>query len=467
MKNNNKQNASNHLLENIKNFFSQEPLWKLFSLLVAIFMWMIVMNIINPTETKTFQASVTLENMSSLIDKGYVISNPDTIEKYTFSVKVEGTRPALDELNKSENKSNIKGKIDLSKVEVNDSDEFPKSYTVYVTPSLPSTIYSNDYNIVSYYPISCEVEIDKLSTKEVPVEINTYGEPASGYLAANLQSEVEKVTLKGPASKIAAVEKASATVDISGAKDDITSVCELSAYDEENAVVEGFTIEPESISVFVDIRKSYTVKINEPRTVGSLPEYLELLSVEWSPKSISVTSDSETAPANIDLPALDLTEIRGSTTKVIDISDILESAELEASSGQKKVTVTVNVGLTEGKEYTITSNMVSVTGLADGYEASLSDKVTVEIGGNANINASSLAPSVDLSGLTEGKYEVPLSLNVPSDAVVNGDVTINVTITKKEAVTQESMADAAQSSETDAESETDAGSSESNTEEAE
>ena len=429
---NNRHSVSRHLLRSIKNFFSEEPLWKLFSLAAAVFMWFIVMNIINPTEVKTFQANVALENMSSLTEQGYMVSNLEEIEKYSVSVKVEATRPALDELSESENRNNIRARIDLSKIEINENDEFPKRYSLVVTPSLPSNLYIYNYDISSYYPTVCEVEIDRAASKTVPAEIRTYGTPASGYTAAEPVSNIKEAVVTGPQHKIFSASKVVATVDVTGEKQDINESCTLKVYDEDDTALEGFIVDPGSINVSVEIRKNHTVEIEEPRTVGNLPDYLELLSVEWSPKSINVTSGDENALESINLPVIDLTEIRETTTRIINISDILENAGLEAESSQKNVTVKINVGLKSAERYTIPAETIRITGLGAGLEAEITDDVTVEIGGVEKLNVSSLAPRADLSGLNEGEHSVTLDLALPSGAVMSGEVSVPASITRVE-----------------------------------
>ncbi|MDO4300018.1 MAG: CdaR family protein [Clostridia bacterium] len=437
MKNKN-LNTSHHLLRGIRNFFSQEPLWKLFSLVAAVLMWFIVMNTINPTEVKTFTASVTFENMEALTDKGYIVSNFPDIENFSVSIKVEGTRPALDELSKSENKNKIKAKIDLSKLDINESDSFPKTYSMGIVPSLPGSLYVYNYDIASYYPAVCDVEIDKSATSTVPVEFKTYGSPASGYTAGSPVSDIKEVQVTGPQQRISSVEKVVATVDISGEKSNMVKECTMVVYDGDDLPLEGFLITPESIPVSVEIRKNSTVKIEEPRTTGDLPDHLELLSLDWSPKSINVTSQGEAPLESISLPPVDLTKITKDTTKVVDISEILENANLEASSSQKKVTVTLKVGVKSAEEYVIEPSSIDITGLGLNLDVKLPDKITVEIGGPDDIDVNSLLPRIDLTGLGEGRHSVPLKLNLPQDAVINGEVMVDVTITKRASVPEDS-----------------------------
>lgn len=435
MKNNN-HTTSHHFLRGIKNFFSQEPLWKLFSLAVAVFMWFIVMNVINPTEVKNFTATVSFDNMDALTSQGYIISNLKEIEKTSVNVKIEGTRPALDELSKSEYKNNIKARIDLSKIEVSDTTEFPKTYSVVIVPSLPSGLYIYNYDIANYYPTVCQVEIDKSASKTVPVQLKTYGEPATGYVAGNPKSSITEIEITGPESRIANVERAVATIDISGAKERVIKNCALVVYDEDDLPLEGFISEPAEISASVEIRKNNTIKIEEPITLGSLPDTLELISIEWSPKTIDVTSLGESAVESITLPVINLSEITKDTTEVVDISDNLEKAGLEAVGNNTSVTMTIRVGLKSGEKYTINPDMIGITGLSSEFDVEIADSVSFEVGGVESLDVNSFMPSIDLSGLSEGEYSVPVHIVLPENAIVNEAINIDVVITRKNVTTE-------------------------------
>lgn len=430
MKNNN-HNSSHSLLRGIKNFVSQDPMWKLFSLVVAVVLWFVVMNTINPTEIKTFTAAVSLENIDDLHERGFVVSNLKSFNDLTVSVKVEGTRPALDELSKTENRKNIKAKIDLSKLDINSSDTFPKTYSAVIVPSVPGSTYMYSYDIANYYPTVADIIIDKAGSKTVPVELKTYGSPASGYVAGKISSDISEVTVTGPESEIAKVEKVVATIDITNETSFVQKDCTMSVYDEDDTLLENFVVSPSSIPVSVEIKKSSTLKINEPSTKGALPEHLELLSIDWTPKSINVISDSKNVPESISLPPVDLSEINRETTITEDISSTLERLNVESEDNIKSVKITIKVGVKSAKEYTIPSSTIGITGLDPTLTASISDNVKIEVGGVDNLDVYSLSPVIDLTGLDEGKHTVPLKLNLPEKAALKEDVEVSVEITKK------------------------------------
>lgn len=429
MKNNN-VNSSHHLLRGIKNFFSRDLLWKIFSLVIAVFMWFLVMNTINPTEIKTFTAPITFENMEALTEKGYIVSNIQDFDSATVTIKVEASRPALDALSKAENKNSIKAKIDLSKIEIDQNSNFPYTITAAIVPSLPSNSYLYNYDISSYYPNGAEIEIDKAATRTIPVELATYGSPMSGYVADDATSDTEEVEVTGPNSIINTVEKVLATIDITNAKETVNKNCTMTVYDTNDTALKGFIIEPESINVSVVIKKNNVIKIEEPVTTGNLPDQLELLSIEYSPKSINATSFNDRVPESITLPPIDLTSITKETTKAIDISDILEKAGLEAKA--KKINVTIKVGVKSAEDYVIPTSTIKAVGLGANYNINFDDdEITLEIGGVNNIDIATLTPMIDVTNLSEGKHTVPLKINLPANAVISEDPVVDIEITAK------------------------------------
>ena len=429
MKNNN-VNSSHHLLRGIKNFFSRDLLWKIFSLVIAVFMWFLVMNTINPTEIKTFTAPITFENMEALTEKGYIVSNIQDFDSATVTIKVEASRPALDALSKTENKNSIKAKIDLSKIEIDQNSNFPYTITAAIVPSLPSNSYLYNYDISSYYPNGAEIEIDKAATRTIPVELATYGSPMSGYVADDATGDTEEVEVTGPNSIINTVEKVLATIDITNAKETVNKNCKMTVYDTNDTALKGFIIEPESINVSVVIKKNNVIKIEEPVTTGNLPDQLELLSIEYSPKSINATSFNDRVPESITLPPIDLTSITKETTKAIDISDILEKAGLEAKA--KKINVTIKVGVKSAEDYVIPTSTIKAVGLGANYNINFDDdEITLEIGGVNNIDIATLTPMIDVTNLSEGKHTVPLKINLPANAVISEDPVVDIEITAK------------------------------------
>ena len=59
----------------------------------------------------------------------------------------------------------------------------------------------------------------------VPVSVVTTGEVASGYTVGNSVAAPNLITIKGAASIVSSIDRAEVTVDVTSAKDDITTNC--------------------------------------------------------------------------------------------------------------------------------------------------------------------------------------------------------------------------------------------------
>ncbi|MGN1319122.1 MAG: YbbR-like domain-containing protein [Lachnospirales bacterium] len=418
----------------IKDFFYTDPHIKLFSIIVAIFAWFCVMNTIAPLETKIFTSPIKFENTKELMSQGYIISNMDSFENQYVDIGIEATRPALDDLSKTENKKNIYAKIDLSSITLDDSDSFPQTFTVSVQPSLPSYLNSHSYNITSYSPAFMNIEVDKIESMQMGVGISTKGSPASGYEVAEATLNQDKVKVIGPVSKKDLVSYVSVIVDLTDISSDTKLNVEPVVYDKIGNVLSDFIVEPSHISADIKIHKKGSITINKPQTTGTLPPYLELSSIDWSPKSITAVGaeDNIGALTTIDLEPVNLSEIRSDTIISRDVTKICENAGLEIKNqSETKVTISVKVKLVDPQTISINKSDIKVTGLPDTKTITLPDEIKVEIAGIKDVNGINLNPSIDVTGLSDGIHSVKLNITPPPNTAINSSVELEITIQSK------------------------------------
>lgn len=96
------------------NNFTKDIGWKLLSLAIAVALWFMVINTENPLETRSYTASVQIQNEESLFERGYVVVNEDEINSTRVMVRLRGQRLALDTLSQSNTK--VQAIVDLSNV---------------------------------------------------------------------------------------------------------------------------------------------------------------------------------------------------------------------------------------------------------------------------------------------------------------------------------------------------------------
>ncbi len=424
----------------IKNFFSKDLHIKIFSIIVAIITWFFVMNTITPIESKVFSAPIRFENKQALIDKGYIISNIDSFDNQYVKVTVEATRPSLDELSKDSNRDSIFADVDLSGITVDEDASFPQTFLLSVEPSLPPYLYAHAYTISGYSPSYISVEIDKILSEEKAVSIETTGTIATDYEISSVKQDVENVTVSGPASLMENVARVAAEIDVSNATDNIEATVVPKVYDNYGNEMTDFFTDPDSISVNVYIHKKDTLSIEEPATVGKLPSYLKLKSIDWLPKSVTVTGNEENIAAidSITLEPVDLSQITGDTTLTRDISSIIEKSGLKLkTSTDKDITIKVSVELVNPVDIVINKEDIKITGLPENKTIELPDTIEISAAGNTNVTSQQLSPTIDVTGLSDGTHDVKLDITVPAGMSIKSDLTVSVVIDTVDAAPDE------------------------------
>lgn len=422
----------------IKGFFSRNLAWKLFSLCAAIILWFFVMNIINPAEMKTFSVNLSLANEDSLSEKGLALINKQELENIKVDVKIQATRPALDELSKPENRNRIRCYIDLQKVEPSDNDVFPREYAFVVTPSLPADLFLYSYDVVSYTPSSVNANIDELKTEVINLKAEYEGTPKAGYIAKSPTFDIEGVSVIGPASEFDKIADVKVIVDVSDASADISQVVEPIVCDSEGVALKSFIVEPKTVNVSVGVNKQGQVPVNEPNLVGELSDELILKSVDWSPKTIEVEGAAEglISIESITLPDIDLSTIYNTQTKTFDIRPYLDNTNLQLKANTPtQISVTINVEAKESKDLQISANKLQLVGLSPELRAQVPATVSVSVFGDeallAEVTADTVQATVDFTGLGEGWHNVELKLVLPEGVELRSSPTVYVMLKTK------------------------------------
>ena len=235
-----------------KNFLKkQDFLLKILSLALSIVLWAVVMDVDNPERNMRFDdVPVRIIGASQLkAATGLeLIEGEDT----TVTVSLRGQSKSVGEVRVSQ----ITATVDISGL--TEANEYDLPVTVSVSKSGVETNYVN--------PGKVHVRVDRVESKDVPVEVNVTGTPDDGYRAGKPTTATKKVTVSGPATDLAQVSKAVAVVDVTGRNSSLTDYeCRVTLYDQDGAAFTSnyITSQTEKIKVSVPI---YRVN-NIPLTV--------------------------------------------------------------------------------------------------------------------------------------------------------------------------------------------------------
>ena len=428
--------------EVIKGFFAKDLMWKIFSLLIALALWFVVMNTLNPAETKTFTAGLAFTNEQVLEDKNIIITNKAELENTKVSIKVKGTRPALDELSRDANRQQIAAYIDLSQLNALDFEETPQTLMLSVTPELPDNIFLYSYEIVSCLPNNAEVDIDSLMSETMKLHIDVQGELKDGYNMSDPVCDTDTVRITGPRSMFGSVSSVKASVDITDKTDNISVTAAPAVYDTDNIPMELFTVEPETVDISFSIRKQWQLPVDAPETTGELNENLVLEGISYEPKTVEVEGSIEDINKiqSIKVPPIDLSAIENTQIISYDIRPSLNGTKLQLKDDSvTKINVTVTVSSKASRDVTIKQSDFEVKGLGADLNADIDDVNITVYGAQEVIDSLTVAqlkPVIDLSGRKEGLFNLDIGLTLPENVEMRVTPGATVFISNREAETQ-------------------------------
>lgn len=401
---------------------------KIIALAVALILWaMVHVDTDAPTITRSSQGDhTTIANLSiepyGLDADKYVLK---TVSPQQVSVNVSGQTSQLASLATS---SEYEVKMDLSKIEE------PGQYTVSLQVDTPPGV-----ELLSILPSKVTVTVEEKVTQAFDAVVLTTGVPAEGF--AELDPVFEdgnavQVTL--PASEMKQVQKIQGEISVEGSNGNVSGRIKLVAYSNNGEVLDDAVIEPASIKVQIPISSnvsssSKTLPLNVSYS-GSLPDGLVLSDVKAGAQEVTVYGSAEVLESLSSYPpiTLDLDRItaEGETT----YSEALAAPEGADRIVPSSVKYTVTVVPYEQK--TIANVPVTLTGLAKGNEATITDpesgRMDVTIVGAssllAGVTASDITLTADLAGLNAGTHNVQLDVELPNYIRINENTPPSITV---------------------------------------
>lgn len=396
----------------MKKYFVSDTAYKIYSILIAILLWAFVVYNQNPESTKFIGGiPITYTNVDALEREGFVVlrQNDPTVD-----IRIKGRRLSI-------------GKVDRSTVSA--SAEIPElragTYDIGIDVRLPIS----DVSITDKNPYVVRTVVERILTKELPVEIKYTGNAKDPFTSVHATCEPEKVTVWGPESVISSVAALEASIDISSIVDGGVSVLKYRIINQNGDDVTSdanIRKSTDTISVTSSIYRVKDVKV-VPEYSGSLPDGYALKNFSAVPETVRLGSK--------DLSVDNLTEVR---TVPIDLTGITRNTKLTTTltipngitdlSGIAEIEVTLEIEAVETK--TVSVQNVSVHNAASGMQYSvLGLPVEVQLSGASSfMDSPSVNASVDVAGYAEGSHQLPLILETADGISSVGETYVTVEI---------------------------------------
>ncbi len=388
--------------------FENKIFWAVVSLLAALFIWVYVTGTQEePIELSFNNVEVVFTGEDTLqASRGYVINN---ISTETVSVKISGTRRNIGSLSASD----IKATIDVSLISQTGT------ITQYYTLTYPDGVDADAVSIVSSNPSVISFNVTRMSTKQVPVEVQFKGSTAEGYIAGEVEYEPKTITISGPESELEQIDHVYA--EIGGDELTMTRTADvpfvLMDKSGNELSSDGFEFDVSTINVTIPISMMKEVSLYVQCIYGAGATE-ENTSIEIEPSTITISGDTSVVSGinRIDIATIDLTDF---ALTLQDTYAIPLQNGVENVSGVTKAEVTIEIQGVSTKQFTVTN--FNYTGLPDGYyvEEIITQNLEVKVRGAQDvldqIQSSNLRAVADLSEVTQtGIMYVPVKVELDS-----------------------------------------------------
>lgn len=373
----------------MKERLSNNTKLKLISLLSAIVLWMYVMAVVDPEETKLFEdIPVSITNLNDLSDKDLVIY-PDT--EVTTSVYVTGKLSTIQKMSKED--ISVYGQI-------NNPIEGKNEIYLKVTPAQRVTYeFKNSIAIVN---------LEKIITENKKIEVEVTGNIKQDIDTINLENNNEEVEVSGPRSLVEKVEKIEAILNSNKQTDDFDISLDLKPVDKKGNIVSGVELKTSSLNAKVTLLKEKTVpiKVNiEGENTENYKLSQDTVYIKGKRELVDKIEYISTQPIN-------LSSIPKNTT--MDISLIIPNG---ITSNIKSVSATLNISNSLTSEFIYNSNEVKIKNNVNNIDTSnikIPDTITVNIeyDDTEKIDKQDITLYIDLSKEnSSGKYDIDYESN--------------------------------------------------------
>jgi len=266
--------------------------------------------------------------------------------------------------------------------------------------------------VVEVSPASVELSLEKVASKSMPISLIQTGSLPVGFQIRDTRLSQSESKLVGPESLVQTVVEVAATINVSELTSSISRTLDLKPLNDAGVVVDGVVLSPNRVEVNIDVEQlvGYRNVFVKIVTNGSVAQGYHLTSIVVNPPTLTVyASDPDlirSMPAYIETEPVNLNGAQQSFESRVG----LQLPEGIVVIGDQSAMVSVGVEAIYNSTQ-ILGVPVTAINLAGGLQAKLSPQtVDVYISGPMNllenIGTASLHVTLDLSGLTEGTYQL-------------------------------------------------------------
>lgn len=392
----------------LKNNWKQ----KLLSLILAIILWGFVVAGENPTvTTRMMDVPIVVDNAEDLESKGLVLM--PNYRKY-IDVMISGKRNQIINMTPS----HIRVTADLAGLGEG-------THNIRLKYSLPSGInLESESQVIS-------AEIQKLISKDFPVNIDKIGNLPAGYLIESVKATPEKITLRGARSTIESIAKLSAGLTLDMVEDDIVANVDVTALNEDGHKVDNITYGQNFVNLTALILKQKEVSINIKTVADSLASNYRIKNISINPSKVYIKGKKELVD-----------KIKEIDTQDIDLSGVVQSgvrkvkpelpSGISLTDGKLEFLVDFELESKIKKEISLNTSNIKVSGAKKGDYSFNSNIYKISVSGFShdleNLTAKDFKVDLDLTGKSSGSLSLKPVVKTDKDVEITSIDNVSIVL---------------------------------------
>ncbi|MBQ9119543.1 MAG: hypothetical protein IJY09_05745 [Lachnospiraceae bacterium] len=401
--------------------------WKILSLILALVLWMAIMDIDDPYITTTIEnIPVQVLNENALEEQGKI---SDIESGKQITIKVRAPKSVADSLTAT----------DFTAVADYRQMSLVYAVPIQVSVSENSSYAREDITIEEKSTEVMQLTLEDYASETFRVDIAAIGTAKDGYYVTEMSAKPNLIQISGSKKQIDRIAKVVVEINISNVWKSFQTVAMPKAYDINGYLIDEKTLEFETTTIEVDVTVLPVKTILLLVTTEGEPSYgYECTGTQYVPNEITVAGSLEDLQSiySLTIP-FDISMQSGEVEAKLNIENYLAEAygdKYVLVDEEKYVTVKATIEKLPTVDIKVGSDDIEVRNLDEGYHLIFTTKSDINIkvlGHETELSAltpESLRLYIDVADYEPGSHYVSVYSDTEADVMVRtGTIGIEIT----------------------------------------
>lgn len=404
----------NKILAVWKRLVENDRFLKIISLVIALVVWIIIINVAAPVNEKTFFRIPVNVNYTDSVPERNGLMMLTTDDSLYVGITVSGQRSRLiglkeDEITASLNFDNILSE-GVHQVPISVS---VKGSGVTVTDISPSRVFV--------------IQFAEVLQRDIPVELVYTGSYPDGYKEVSHRLSPETIRISGPRDTVESIQTVRIELDPSGKESSYESTLPIRILDSKGEAVDRKYLTIDTTQVLANIELTYEKELPLTfRLVNGFGGNETYASATLSQTSVILRGNAKTIRglSSIDLGEIHLENLKNGSQVSLNLPT-WEGVEYTNAPEDGKITLTVRFSDTAIRSITLTKDLLNARNLLpDGLMFRSGCVIRIRTDASAHITAADLTLSA--TEAEDGKYRLQISLTDGTPYGILGEYYVSV-----------------------------------------